>query len=482
MAFTKITTADTADKGVVGLPNKPAMAASEIQHKFDELALDVLMPKHNALIDELEAGTAGASIGVKDANNNDTTLQARLNDIAAGGYTKTEADAKFLTITGAEETYLTQASAESTYLAIEDAPTKVSDLTNDSGFITSSDVPTKTSDLTNDSGFVTSADIPTKVSDLTNDSGFITSASVDSLTDTNITNVSDGQILKYDSASSKWVNGTGGGGGSSTLADLTDTNISTPTASQPLTYDATNSKWINGGVIPIANGGTGNSTGYVTAGQKANTTLGTKATCEGWNTTASGTYSHAEGYITVASGDKSHSEGEDTTASGRFSHSEGGSTTASGYFSHAEGGGTTASGDYSHAGGRNTIAGYDYQTVIGKYNNNKSTTLFEVGNGTDLGSEANAFEVYSNGDINCTGAIKQNGTDVIGKRLTVTISSGTTLTFTDSSILSTSILDLYVDSNTPVSYDSVTVTSGSGATFTLSEAVTSSTTFLLIVR
>lgn len=49
---------------------------------------------------------------------------------------------------------------------VEDAlPTKVSDLTNDSGFITSDDlqnitVPTKTSDLTNDSGFITSSDVP----------------------------------------------------------------------------------------------------------------------------------------------------------------------------------------------------------------------------------------------------------------------------------------------------------------------------------
>lgn len=60
--------------------------------------------------------------------------------------------------------------------AIE-VPTKISDLTNDSGFITAAAipaVPTKTSDLQNDSGFVTSAAIPDSTSDLTNDSGFIT--------------------------------------------------------------------------------------------------------------------------------------------------------------------------------------------------------------------------------------------------------------------------------------------------------------------
>ena len=79
-------------------------------------------------------------------------------------------------------------------------PTKVSDLTNDTGFITSSAVPTKVSELTNDSNFITTNSVgkatltiqkngsqvaqfganatsnvtanitvPTKVSDLTND-------------------------------------------------------------------------------------------------------------------------------------------------------------------------------------------------------------------------------------------------------------------------------------------------------------------------
>jgi len=53
-------------------------------------------------------------------------------------------------------------------------PTKVSDLTNDTGFITAASLPTKTSDLINDSGFITSAAVPTKVSQLQNDSSFAT--------------------------------------------------------------------------------------------------------------------------------------------------------------------------------------------------------------------------------------------------------------------------------------------------------------------
>ena len=66
------------------------------------------------------------------------------------------------------------------------------------------------------------------------------------LLDTSITSPANGDVLKYDSASSKWVNGQGGGGGASALDDLTDVNITTPTEGDTLVYDSTNSKWVNG--------------------------------------------------------------------------------------------------------------------------------------------------------------------------------------------------------------------------------------------
>jgi hypothetical protein len=60
-------------------------------------------------------------------------------------------------------------------------PTKVSDLTNDSGYITSSSLPTKVSDLDNDSGFITgidSTDVTTALGytpyDASNPSGYTT--------------------------------------------------------------------------------------------------------------------------------------------------------------------------------------------------------------------------------------------------------------------------------------------------------------------
>lgn len=64
--------------------------------------------------------------------------------------------------------------------------------------------------------------------------------------DVNISSPTDGQILKYDGTSSKWVNGTGGGGGASDLDDLNDVDITTPQNGDTLVYDSANSKWING--------------------------------------------------------------------------------------------------------------------------------------------------------------------------------------------------------------------------------------------
>ena len=65
------------------------------------------------------------------------------------------------------------------------------------------------------------------------------------LTDVAVSSPSNGQVLKYDSTSGKWVNGTGGGG-SSTLSGLSDVTITSPTDGQGLVWDATEGKWVNG--------------------------------------------------------------------------------------------------------------------------------------------------------------------------------------------------------------------------------------------
>lgn len=97
-------------------------------------------------------------------------------------------------------------------------------------------------------------------------------------------------------------------------------------------------------------------------------------------------------------GAMSFAEGGDTTASGRYAHAEGALTTAGDDYSHAEGYRTTASGLYSHAQNEGTVAGYDNQTAIGKYNDNKSDTLLEIGNGVSDSKRSNSHEFTEDGN------------------------------------------------------------------------------------
>lgn len=160
-------------------------------------------------------------------------------------------------------------------------------------------------------------------------------------------------------------------------------------------HDATD---IISGVLSVYCGGTGNSSGYVRAGQKSGTTMGSRSTAEGFDNTVSGddshaegrsntvsgSYSHAEGYGTTVSNHYSHAEGLNTTASGnRGSHAEGDGTVASGQTSHAEGLNTVASGGYCHAEGTGTIAAGSSQHVQGTYNieHKGIRILHVVGNG-----------------------------------------------------------------------------------------------------
>ena len=68
--------------------------------------------------------------------------------------------------------------------------------------------------------------------------------SLDSLTNVDIQNPTDGQALVYDSASEKWVNSDEASGVTS-LDALTDTDINNPASGQVLMYDSDNQKWKN---------------------------------------------------------------------------------------------------------------------------------------------------------------------------------------------------------------------------------------------
>lgn len=150
------------------------------------------------------------------------------------------------------------------------------------------------------------------------------------------------------------------------------------------------------------------------------TASGNNSHAEGGHTHAVGYYSHVEGNYTKAYGGASHAEGNYTVAGkidssgtvidGVNAHAEGDHTQAEGLSSHAEGTGSIASAQNSHAGGYYTIAGNVHQTVIGRLNDNKQNTLFEVGNGnTSNNTRHNAFEVFEDGHINVNGDYYQNG-------------------------------------------------------------------------
>lgn len=56
------------NKGVVGMNDTPKLSTLDMQTKFDEIAIEVLRPAHDNLVDELEASTAAESLGSKRGN------------------------------------------------------------------------------------------------------------------------------------------------------------------------------------------------------------------------------------------------------------------------------------------------------------------------------------------------------------------------------------------------------------------------------
>lgn len=83
MEFTKITSEDTQNKGVVGLADTPNLTTGEMQKKFDELATDVIIPKFNNLCDELEAAEIDKRVKSDEITNmrrsEDNTLQVSVD-------------------------------------------------------------------------------------------------------------------------------------------------------------------------------------------------------------------------------------------------------------------------------------------------------------------------------------------------------------------------------------------------------------------
>lgn len=77
MAFDKITQADLTGKGVIGLTDTPQLPTMQMQQKLDEIALDVIVPKFNAVMDKLNDPAGADDTQVTDPT---TGEQVSLND------------------------------------------------------------------------------------------------------------------------------------------------------------------------------------------------------------------------------------------------------------------------------------------------------------------------------------------------------------------------------------------------------------------
>jgi hypothetical protein len=73
----KILDSDLVDKGVIGLPDIPGLSVEEMQRKFEETAREVIIPKFNALVDELSAEDAAGKVGAVSVNAQELTPEQK---------------------------------------------------------------------------------------------------------------------------------------------------------------------------------------------------------------------------------------------------------------------------------------------------------------------------------------------------------------------------------------------------------------------
>ncbi|WP_370097234.1 tail fiber domain-containing protein [Xanthomarina gelatinilytica] len=142
---------------------------------------------------------------------------------------------------------------------------------------------------------------------------------------------------------------------------------------------------------------------------RTNLALGNYSVALGHISKAEGDYSITMGLETIASGEYSTAIGLGAKATGDSSIAIGEQTEASGFASTAFGNITLASGFSTTALGFETIADDQFSTVVGRLNDNTTTTssLFQVGNGTSVG-RSNAFTVYQSGNALLAGTLTQS--------------------------------------------------------------------------
>ena len=83
MSFTKITNTELNSRGATTLPNQPTISAANLKKEFDAPAKEVVAPKFNNLVDELEAVESASSLGaVAPTGRTGATVQAVINSVS----------------------------------------------------------------------------------------------------------------------------------------------------------------------------------------------------------------------------------------------------------------------------------------------------------------------------------------------------------------------------------------------------------------
>ena len=93
------------------------------------------------------------------------------------------------------------------------------------------------------------------------------STTLSGLTDVDLSNLTDGQILKYDAQSEKWVNGSGGSVSVAALGDIGDVNLTSIADGQIIKWDSATSKWVNANLpsVPTKTSDLTNDSGFITS-------------------------------------------------------------------------------------------------------------------------------------------------------------------------------------------------------------------------
>lgn len=166
MAFTKITNVELNSRGATTLPNQPTISASALKQEFDAPAKNIVAPKFNNLIDELEAVTSAASLGaVAPTGRTGTTVQGVLNSLSTDlGNVETSSH------THSNKTVIDKFADDGTGLTYDGSPISgavdsvngqtgvvVLDATDVGALPDDTVIPSNTSDLNNDSNFVVDA-------------------------------------------------------------------------------------------------------------------------------------------------------------------------------------------------------------------------------------------------------------------------------------------------------------------------------------